>query len=198
MNENKINNPEKEEGSWSLAEAFGTFFKIGLFTIGGGYAMIPLIEKEVVEKRRWVDHDEFLDLMAVSQAAPGVFAVNMSIFIGYKKQGVRGSIACAVGNVLPSVLIILFIALFFHRFKEHEVVENVFKGIRPAVVALILVPMFNMARTAKITCRNVWIPIATALLIWALGVSPIYIIAAGIAGGIGKFLVDKRKGGVPP
>ena len=198
MNENKINNPETEEGSWSLTEAFGTFFKIGLFTIGGGYAMIPLIEKEVVEKRRWVDHDEFLDLMAVSQAAPGVFAVNMSIFIGYKKQGVRGSIACAVGNVLPSVLIILFIALFFHRFKEHEVVENVFKGIRPAVVALILVPVFNMARTAKITCRNVWIPIAAALLIWALGVSPIYIIAAGIAGGIGKFLVDKRKGGVPP
>ena len=91
--------------------------------------MIPLIEKEVVEKRRWVDHDEFLDLMAVSQAAPGVFAVNMSIFIGYKKQGVRGSIACAVGNVLPSVLIILLIALFFHRFKEHEVVENIFNSL---------------------------------------------------------------------
>ena len=196
MNENKINNPAKGDGSWSLPEAFSTFFKIGLFTIGGGYAMIPLIEKEVVEKRRWVDRDEFLDLMAVSQAAPGVFAVNMSIFIGYKKQGVRGSIACAVGNVLPSVLIILLIALFFHRFKEHEVVENVFKGIRPAVVALILVPMFNMARTAKITRRNVWIPIAAALLIWALGVSPIYIIAAGIAGGIVKFMVDKRKGGL--
>ena len=193
MNGNNTNNPVRGEASWSLAEAFGTFFKIGLFTIGGGYAMIPLIEKEVVEKRRWVDHDEFLDLMAVSQAAPGVFAVNMSIFIGYKKQGVRGSIACAVGNVLPSVLIILLIALFFHRFKEHEVVENIFKGIRPAVVALILVPMFNMARTAKITRRNVWIPIAVALLIWALGISPIYIIAAGIAGGIVKFMVDKRK-----
>ena len=195
MNEdtkNKISSPAGGEPSrWSLGEAFGTFFKIGLFTIGGGYAMIPLIEKEVVEKRHWVKREEFLDLMAVSQAAPGVFAVNMAVFIGYKRAGVKGSIACAIGNVLPSVLIILLIALFFHRFKEYEVVENVFKGIRPAVVALILVPTFNMARTARINRHNVWIPIVTALLIWLLGVSPIYIIVAGIAGGIAKYLIRK-------
>lgn len=190
---------ERDKGEisdWSLGKAFGTFFKIGLFTIGGGYAMIPLIEKEVVERRHWVEHEEFLDLMAVSQAAPGVFAVNMSIFIGYKRAGVKGSVACAIGNVLPSVLIILLIALFFHQFKEHEVVENIFKGIRPAVVALILVPTFNMARTARINRRNVWIPIATALLIWLLGVSPIYIIIAGIIGGIVKHLASgKLRGG---
>ena len=176
---------------WTLSNAFFTFFRIGLFTIGGGYAMIPLIEKDIVEKKRWIDRNEFLDLMAVSQAAPGVFAVNMAVFIGYKRAGVKGSIACAIGNVLPSVLIILLIALFFHRFKEYEVVENVFKGIRPAVVALILVPTFNMARTARINRHNVWIPIVTALLIWLLGVSPIYIIVAGIAGGIAKYLIRK-------
>ena len=177
---------------WNLAEAFGTFFKIGLFTIGGGYAMIPLIEKEVVEKRQWINREEFLDLMAVSQAAPGVFAVNMAIFIGYKKAGVRGSVACAIGNVLPSILIILLIALFFQRFKEHEVVENIFKGIRPAVVALILVPTFNMARTAKLNRYTIWIPIVTALLIWLLGLSPIYVIIAGIVGGIAKYLIRKK------
>ena len=178
---------------WSMDEAFTTFFKIGLFTIGGGYAMIPLIEKEIVEKKRWIDRDEFLDLMAVAQSAPGVFAVNLSIFIGYKKAGTKGSIACAIGNVMPSVLIILLIVLFFQQFKEHDIIENVFKGIRPAVVALILVPTFKMARTAKINCYNVWIPIVTALLIWAFGVSPIYVIIAGIVGGIAKHL--SKKGG---
>ena len=193
--ENNINNfVEGEALKWSLAEAFVTFFKIGLFTIGGGYAMIQLIEKEVVEKRRWLERDEFLDLMAVAQAAPGVFAVNLSIFIGYKRDGVRGSVACAIGNVLPSVLIILMIALFFHRFKEIELVENVFKGIRPAVVALILVPTFNMARTAKLNRYTFWIPIVAALLIWLLGVSPIYIIIAGIAGGLAKYMFKNKAG----
>lgn len=182
-----------DNARWKLSEAFVAFFKIGLFTIGGGYAMIPLIEKEVVEKRHWIDRDEFLDLMAVAQSAPGVFAVNLSIFIGYKKNGVKGSVACAVGNVLPSVLIILLIALFFQQFKGHDFIENVFKGIRPAVVALILVPTFKMARTAKVNRYNVWIPIATALLIWMLGVSPIYVIMAGIIGGIAKHLFGKQK-----
>lgn len=181
---------------WSLGEAFATFFKMGLFTIGGGYAMIPLMEKEIVEERHWIDRDEFIDLMAVAQSAPGVFAVNISIFIGYKMAGVKGSIACATGNVLPSILIILLIALGFRHFKDNALVENIFKGIRPAVVALILVPTLNMARTAKINKYNIWIPIITALLIWHFGVSPIYVIVAGIVGGIAKYMMsDEQKGG---
>lgn len=181
---------------WSLSEAFTTFFKMGLFTIGGGYAMIPLMEKEVVEERHWIDRDEFLDLIAVAQSAPGVFAVNISIFIGYKMAGVKGSIACATGNVLPSILIILLIALSFRHFKDNALVENIFKGIRPAVVALILVPTLNMARAAKINKYNIWIPIITALLIWHFGVSPIYVIVAGIIGGIARYMMrDEQKGG---
>lgn len=182
--------------TWSMSEAFVTFFKMGLFTIGGGYAMIPLMEKEIVEKRHWVEREEFLDIMAVAQSAPGVFAVNISIVIGYKKAGLKGSVACALGNVLPSILIILLIALGFRHFRGNEFVENVFKGIRPAVVALILVPTFNMARTAKINRYTIWIPIATALAIWLLGISPLYVIVAGIMGGIAKYLlVDSKKGG---
>lgn len=181
---------------WSLGEAFATFFKMGLFTIGGGYAMIPLMEKEIVEKRCWIDRDEFLDLMAVAQSAPGVFAVNISIFIGYKIAGIKGSIACATGNVLPSILIILLIALGFRHFKDNPLVENIFKGIRPAVAALILVPTLNMARTAKINKYNIWIPIITAILIWHWGISPIYVIVAGIIGGITKYMCkDEQKGG---
>lgn len=162
---------------------FSTFFKIGLFTIGGGYAMIPLIEREVVTHHGWIDQREFADLLAVAQSAPGVFAVNMAIFIGYKHSGLRGSIVATLGTILPSFLIILGIALFFHRFKEYALVENIFKGIRPAVVALIAVPTFNVARTAGINRYTVWIPIASALLIWLLGISPVWvIIAAGALG----------------
>lgn len=182
--------------TWSMSEAFVTFFKMGLFTIGGGYAMIPLMEKEIVEKKHWVEREEFLDIMAVAQSAPGVFAVNISIVIGYKKAGLKGSVACALGNVSPSILIILLIALGFRHFRGNEFVENVFKGIRPAVVALILVPTFNMARTAKINRYIIWIPIATALAIWLLGISPLYVIVVGIMGGIAKYLlVDSKKGG---
>lgn len=167
----------------SLLKLFATFFRIGLFTFGGGYAMIPLIEHDVVEKNGWLRKDEFLDLLAVAQSAPGVFAVNMAVFVGYKLRGKRGALAASFGCVLPSVVIILLIALFFRRFRHIEVVNNIFMGIRPVVVALIAVPVFNVARSAKLGWSTVWIPVVAAFLIVALGVSPIYvIIAAGVAG----------------
>ena len=121
-------------------EAFGIFFKIGAFTIGGGYAMVPLIENEIVTKRKWIAQEDFIDLLAISQSAPGILAVNISIFIGYKLRGIRGSIITALGTILPSFIIILAIALFFHSFKDNPIVERIFKGIRPAVVALIAAP----------------------------------------------------------
>ncbi len=154
--------------------------------------MIPLIEREVVDRYRWIEKRDFVDLLAIAQSSPGVLAVNMSIFIGYKLRGVRGSVAAAVGNVLPSVVIILLIALFFNKFREYEVVNNVFMGIRPAVVALIASPVFSVAKSAKIGWTNVWIPLLSALLIVAFGVSPIYII---LIAGIGGYLWGRVKGG---
>lgn len=170
--------------------SFGTFFKIGLFTIGGGYAMVPLIEEEIVNKKQWIAKEDFIDLLAIAQSVPGVFAVNLSIFIGYKLRKFPGALAMALGTILPSFLIILGIALFFQRFKEYEAVENIFQGIRPAVVALIAAPTFSMAKSAKINKYNVWIPIVSALLIWLLGVSPVYIIALA---GVGGFIFGKLK-----
>ena len=154
--------------------------------------MIPLIERDVVERNRWVERGDFVDLLAVAQSAPGVFAVNISIFIGYRLRGVRGAVAAAVGNVLPSVIIILLIALFFNRFREYRIVNNVFMGVRPAVVALIAAPVFSVAKTAKIGWTNVWIPILSALLIVAMGVSPVYIILLAAVGG---FVWGKIRGG---
>lgn len=169
---------------------FKTFVKIGAFTLGGGYAMIPIIEAEVVDRHKWIDKDEFLDLIAIAQSCPGVFAVNISIFIGYKLRGVRGAICTAMGASLPSFLIILLIAMFFHSLMDVPWIAAMFNGIRPAVVALIAVPTFNLAKSAGISLVNCWIPIISALLIWAIGVNPIFIIiAAGIGGYIyGQFI----------
>jgi chromate transporter len=152
--------------------------------------MIPIIENEVVEKHQWVNRDEFLDLIAVAQSCPGVFAINISIFIGYKLQKMRGALSACLGTALPSFLIILLIALFFHSFMDVPWVAAMFRGIRPAVVALIAVPTFKLAKTAGISLVNCWIPILSAVLIWALGVNPIYIIMAAALGGYlyGKFV----------
>ena len=166
-----------------MLELFKTFFQIGLFTIGGGYAMIPLIEQKVVDEKGWVSKEELLDLIAVAQSLPGIFAVNISIFIGNKIRGSRGAVVSALGTCMPSFICILAIALVFQQFRENIYVEHFFRGIRPAVVALIALPVFRMARSAKINRYNVWIPVVAAFLIWMLGVSPIYVIvAAGIAG----------------
>lgn len=142
--------------------------------------MIPLIEKYVVERNRWLSKEEFVDLLAVAQSAPGVFAVNMSIFIGYKLRKLRGAVAASLGCVAPSVIIILLIAMFFNGFRENEIVNNVFKGLRPAVVALIAAPVFSLAKSARIGWTNVWIPVLSALLIVAMGLSPVYIIMLAV------------------
>lgn len=145
--------------------------------------MVPLIEEEIVDKRKWLAKDDFIDLLAISQSTPGILAVNISIFIGYKLRGFRGSLATTLGTILPSFFIILAIAMFFHNFKDNATVERIFKGIRPAVVALIAAPTFSMAKSAKINRYNIWIPVVSALIIWLFGFSPIWvIIIAGTSG----------------
>jgi len=169
-------------------ESFKTFFKIGIFTLGGGYAMIPLIEEEVVNRHRWVSREEMLDLIAIAQSCPGVFAINIAIFIGYKLNKVRGALATSLGTALPSFLIILIIAMFFHQFEDNKVVAAMFRGIRPAVVALIAVPTFNLGKRAQLNKFTIWIPIVSALAIWLLGVSPIWII---ILAGLGGYIYGR-------
>jgi chromate transporter len=166
-----------------MLELFITFAKIGLFTIGGGYAMIPLIKQTVVDEKQWATEEELMDLIAVAQSCPGVFAVNISVFIGYRMKRLPGALLCALGTALPSFLIILAIAIFFRQFRENPIVASIFRGIRPAVAALIAAPVFRMARTSHINIYNVWIPAAAALAIWMLGFSPVYVILIAALGG---------------
>jgi len=163
---------EKQVSLWQI---FKVFAKIGAFTIGGGYAMIPLIQAEL-SRRGWISEDELPDIVALSQSAPGVMAVNISIFAGHKLRGFKGSVVATLGSITPSFLMILAIAMFFVAFKDNPYVERAFKGIRPVVVSLIAVPMVNMARRS---CKNVWhwlLAVVSLLLVAFLNVSPIYII----------------------
>lgn len=167
----------------SLWNLFTVFMKIGAFTIGGGYAMIPLIKDEL-EKRHWIEDDELPDIIALAQSAPGILAVNVSIFTGYKIRGVRGSIAATCGTVLPSFLAILAIAMIFTNFQDNPVVIRIFKGIRPVVVSLIAAPMISMAKKAD---RHWWewgITIASLLLVAFMEVSPIYVVIVVIVIGL--------------
>ena len=147
-----------------LHELFWSFFKIGTFTIGGGYAMIPLMEKELVDRRGWLSKEEFLDMLSVAQALPGIFAANMATEVGNRLRGTRGAVSAVVGNILMPILFILALAMFFREFRDNRVVESIFKGIRPAVVALIAAPVFKMAKVSKVSRRNFWIPLLAAVL----------------------------------
>lgn len=172
----------------SIFRLFITFFKIGLFTFGGGWAMISIIEREIVDRYRWLDREEFLDLLAVAQSLPGILAVNISVAVGDKLRRRVGSIFAAAGTILPSFLIILAIAIFLtpETINGNPVLVKIFKGIRPAVVALILVPVLTSAKAAKISWKTVWIPICVALLIWSkwpVVSNPIlWIVLGGLAG----------------
>lgn len=169
------NGQNKEQKSASLWRLFGVFAKIGAFTIGGGYAMISLIQNEIV-RRKWLSEDDFSELITLSQTAPGLLAVNISIFTGFRLRGVKGSIVATLASILPSFLIILAIAMAFSGFQDNPIVIRVFKGIRPVVVALILVPMINMARKSDDTWWK-WVLSAVVLgLVGFLGISPIYIL----------------------
>lgn len=171
-------------------QLFWTYLKIGTFTLGGGYAMLPLIQREVVERKAWIDEEEFLNMIALAQAAPGLIAVNSAIFIGWRVGGWRGVCGAVLGAVLPSFLIILAIAMVFTEWKNLPSVEAAFKGIRPAVVALIAAPLFKMAKAAKITWLTALVPVAVALLIWLLHVNPVWVILATIALTIGVVAIN--------
>jgi len=171
-----------------LRELFITFAKIGAFTFGGGWAMISIIEREVVDKKHWLERSEFLDLLAVAQSLPGILAVNISVVVGDKLRGLKGAIIASSGTILPCFVIILLIAMFLtpETIIESPILSSIFKGIRPVVVALILAPVFTTARSAGIGWGMAWIPAIVAFAIWSkipyISNPILYIILGGIVG----------------
>ena len=201
--DNDLNPIDNPCGRGELLQLFLSFFKIGLFTFGGGWAMISIIEREIVDKFHWIERDEFLDLLAVAQSLPGILAVNIATAVGDRLHGMRGSAVATLGCILPSFLIILCIAIFLtpETIKNNRVLSAVFMGIRPAVVALIVAPVITSARAAKLTLTTVWIPLIVALAISSgqlfgidlgFGSNPILFIILGAFGGWAFWRLGRR------
>ena len=159
----------------SLAKIFAVFAKIGAFTIGGGYMMVPAIQNEM-SKRGWISDEELPDIVAIAQGAPGLLTVNMAIFAGYRLRGVKGSIVATLGSITPPFLIILAIAMLAANFKDNPIVYRILQGVRPVSVAIIAAYTFKLSKT---NCRNWWqwvIAVVTLALVALLKVSPVWIL----------------------
>lgn len=180
------------ENKASLWKIFTAFAGIGAFTIGGGYAMIPLVES-AMRRRGWIPEDEMPDITVLAQSAPGLLAVNMAIYCGWRLRGLKGAIAATLGAVLPSFAIILLVAILFTEIRENPIVERIFRGIRPVAVGLIIIPAVNMARKG---CRSWWqwlLCAGTLAAIVLLKFSPIYIILVTIVVAVAVTLIKQRK-----
>ena len=175
-----------------LWELFSAFFRIGAFTFGGGYAMLSLIQKEVVETKKWATDEEVLDYYAVAQCTPGVIAVNTATFVGYKQKGISGAIAATFGVVLPSLIIITIIATALQNFMQYEIVQHIFAGIRVAVAVLIINAVVTMGKKAIVDrlCAALAV-FAFAVSVFFPSVSPVFIVLAAALTGI----VTMKKGG---
>lgn len=157
-------------------DLFSVFFRIGLFTLGGGYAMLPLIEREIVDRKKWIGSEDFLDVLAVAQSLPGPIAVNTAVFVGYRTRGILGSITGLLGTVMPSFLCMIIIASFFVGIRDNPVVGAVFTGIRPAVAALIAASVWSLGKKARLNRITGALALAAALAVWLGGISPAWVV----------------------
>ncbi len=175
---------------------FWAFFKIGSFTLGGGFAMIPMMKVEMVDKQGWISEEDFLDIIAVTQSAPGAVAINSSIFIGYKLAGCLGSVVATLGTVMPSFLIILFISRLYTDIKSNIYIKKAFKGIYPAIVVMILAAAFNLRKAAFKTTIGKTIAAAAAVALLIYDLHPVIVIA--VSGFLGilmqKHAICKKRG----
>lgn len=181
-----------------LLQIFLTFFKVGMFTIGGGYAMIPVIQDAVCHQREWLSDEEFLDSISLTNSLPGPLATNAATFIGYRLKGIKGAISAVLGTISPSIMIILFIAIIFNTAMENQYVQAFFMGVRPAVFALIVSAVYKLAKSAKVhkDIVSLIIALVSFLVIGFLGVTPIIIvIAAAVIAVVLDSLKKAGKGG---
>lgn len=169
------------------------FFKIGAFTIGGGYAMLPFIQDEVVEKNEWLTTEEFVDILAIAEVTPGPVAVNTSTYVGYKLKGVKGGIVCTLGTILPSFFIILLIITSFWKYRENPVIDRMFIGIRPAVAALIFSAVYKLGKNMDLNISRVLISLITVFAVIILDISPIIIILVSAFASIGYHKSKENK-----
>ena len=165
-------------------ELFWAFFQIGALTFGGGYAMLPMIQKEIVEKHHWATDDEIIDYFAIGQLTPGIIAVNTATFVGYKTKGILGGIFATLGVVTPSIMIITIIAAFLKNFMDYEIVQHAFGGIRVAVCVLISIAIMKLAKKNIKNNTGIIIAVLVFLLVTFTNISSVYVIIGAIIFGL--------------
>lgn len=163
---------------------FLIFCRIGGFTFGGGYAMLPIIQKEIAEERKWASEEEIIDYYAIGQCTPGIIAINTATMIGYRQKGVLGALAATAGMVFPSLLIITIIAVFFQRFQEYQLVQNAFEGIQIAVIVLILDIVLKMWKRSVKDYFGILVFVLGFLMLAFFRLSPVVVILSSALGGI--------------
>ena len=179
-----------------LGQLFLSFAKIGVMTFGGGLAMLPMLERELVEDRDWVTHDEILDYYAVGQCTPGIIAVNTATFVGYKKAKVLGAVIATLGMVFPSVVIITVIAAVLSNFADIPAVQHAFSGIRIAVCALIASAVIKLAKSNVKSVLQIIIAVAAFIIIAVFGASPVVVVVGSAVAGLllGRFGKKNKEG----
>lgn len=176
----------------TLLSLFAAFFKVGLFTFGGGYAMLPILQREVVDRHKWVSEEELLDCYAIGQCTPGVIAVNTSTYVGFQRAGILGAAVATVAVVLPSLIIITFIALFLRNFADNPYVKYAFAGIRVAVGVLVCDALIKLFKKGVKGALAIGIFIAAALFALLTDFSPAWVVLAAIVLGIAAELIKGR------
>lgn len=174
-------------------ELFGVFFKIGAFTFGGGYAMIPLIKREVVEEKKWLTNSEVFDIIAIAESTPGPLAINSATFVGSRIAGLKGALAATLGVVLPSFLVILAISQILLQIEHFQIVKDAFQGIRAGVIVLIGSALLSLLRQIKKVAFAYAVMIVAFLLAWLFGINTILILVlCGLSGVIWSYYLGKR------
>lgn len=174
----------ENDKSLTMPKLFRSFFQVGCFTIGGGFAMIPLIQREIVDNRAWMESEEFVDMLAVTQSSPGPVAVNAAVFVGFKLAGIKGSVTALLGTILPSFLIILAFAAIVSSQGQHQTMQSFFEGVRPAIVALILGAGISLGKKSLSYKSDYTLTLFALILLLFFNIHPILLIILGALAGI--------------
>lgn len=188
----RVNLTQIEKQGSKLKTLFVTFFKIGLFTFGGGYAMIPLIEYEIVERHKWIDTKDILDIFAIAESTPGVIAINTATFVGYKVAGFWGSLLATLGVAIPSFVIISIISIFFVQFQSLEWVAYAFSGIRAGVIVLILGAVVKMGQKGQYNPLTIFLMVMAFLLASFSQINVVFLILGGAISGLVYQVISKK------
>lgn len=175
-----------------LLELFLIFLKVGAFTFGGGFAMLPIIQEEIVDKKGWIKEEDFINSLVVAQSSPGPIAINLSIYTGHAVAGIKGALVASLGSILPSFVIILVVVKYLYQYRNNQIVDSVFKGVTPAIAGLIVAAVYKLMKSGNMGMDKLLMGILTFVIILVFNITPIYLIIAGGLFSVIRYKINKE------